>query len=129
VVVVEAAAKSGALNTARQALDEGRDVWAVPGSILSEMSLGPNALLRLGARPLVVPSELVRELGARPAELGAVPAEPSPVLEAIPSGRSLSPDAIAVAAGLGVGEVLTALLELELEGLVARLEDGSYARR
>lgn len=129
VVVVEAAAKSGALNTARQALEEGRDVWAVPGSILSETSLGPNALLRLGARPLVVPSELVRELGARPAEVRTAPAEPSPVLEAIPPGRSLSPDAIAVAAGLRVDEVLTALLELELQGSVAREEDGSYTRR
>ncbi len=91
--------------------------------------MGPNTLLRLGARPLVVPSELVCELGVRPAEVRAGSTETSPVLDAIPPGRSLSPDAISVAVGLGVDEVLTALLELELEGFVARQEDGSYARR
>jgi len=130
VVVVEARARSGALNTARQALDEGREVWAVPGSILSELSVGPNALIRMGARPLLVPDELIRELGRRPAvPEGAGADPPSPVLDAIPSGRSLPPDAIAAAAGLPVGEVLTALLTLELEGRVERLPDGSYARR
>jgi len=130
VVVVEARARSGALNTARQALDEGRDVWAVPGSILSELSVGPNALIRMGARPLLVPDELVRELGERPAApRGGEAVPPSPVLEALPSGRSLPPDAIAAAAGLPVGEVLTALLSLELEGLVERQPDGTYARR
>ncbi len=131
VVVVEAAARSGALNTARQALDEGREVWAVPGSILSELSLGPNALLRLGARPLVVPAELVRELGGEPAaeEEAAEPLPASPLLEAIPFERALPVDAIAAAAGREVGEVLAELLELELGGRVVRLPDGSYARR
>ena len=130
VVVVEARARSGALNTARQALDEGRDVWAVPGSILSELSVGPNALIRMGARPLLVPGELVREFGAEAPDAPAAPGpETSPVLAAIPSDRALAPDAIAAAAGLAVAEVLTALLALELEGRVERLADGRYARR
>lgn len=130
VVVVEAAARSGALNTARQALDEGREVWAVPGSVFSELSLGPNALLRLGARPLVVPAELVQELGGQPAaDDAAAPAPASPVLQAIPFERALPVDAIAAAAGREVGEVLAELLELELEGRVVRQPDGSYARR
>lgn len=130
VVVVEAGARSGALNTARQALEEGREVWAVPGSILSELSVGPNALLRLGARPLLVPSELVEELGGeRPAVEAEEPGPASPILDAVPFERSLPPDAIAAAVGMEVGEVLAALLELELEGRVVRLPDGGYARR
>ncbi len=131
VVVVEARARSGALNTARQALDEGRDVWAVPGSILSELSVGPNALIRMGARPLLVPDDLIRDLGVEtagdPPDQRSAPA--SPVLDVIPSGRALPPDAIAAAAGLPIGDVLTALLDLELAGLLERLPDGSYARR
>ena len=59
IVVVEAAVRSGALFTARQAVDEGREVLAVPGQIFSKQSVGPNTLLRLGARPLLTATDVL----------------------------------------------------------------------
>ncbi len=66
-VVVEADERSGALVTARLALDEGRDVMAVPGSIFSRLSVGPNGLLRAGAAPVLAASDVLAVLGLAPA--------------------------------------------------------------
>jgi len=127
VVVVEAAARSGALVTARLALDEGREVVAVPGSIFSELSLGPNALLGLGARPLVT----VRDLLDAPMPGLRVPAdaEPHGLLGILPRGEALAVDDIAARARQEVRETLVELLELELVGAVERQADGRFSRR
>ena len=69
VVVVEAAVKSGALVTARLALDENREVLAVPGSIFSDVSTGPNALIRMGARPLLTLRDVFESLSSQPESL------------------------------------------------------------
>ncbi len=126
-VVVEAGARSGALVTARLALEEGREVFAVPGSILSEQSVGPNTLLRLGARPLLGPSDLLEELGAGPAAEAPAPADA--LASALPPGEALAADEIAERAGMGVDRVGVLLVELEVEGSVERLADGRYRRR
>lgn len=130
VVVVEAAARSGALITARIAVDEGREVLAVPGSILSEVSIGPNTLLRLGARPMLTPRDVLDAIGcdAAGAETRGFD-RVHPVLDHLPPGERASTDQLVVRSGLGVTEVHTALLELELEGAVERLADGSFQRR
>ncbi len=128
VVVVEAAARSGALLTARLALDEGRDVLAVPGSVLSDLSVGPNALLRLGARPAITPRDVLDAIGVTPPAPREVPAS-SPLVEAIPAGAAASVDELAATAGRTVADVLPDLLELELRGEVERQADGRYARR
>src|ERR671922_138969 len=65
VVVVEARERSGALITADFALDEGRDVFAVPGEITSPLSAGTNALLRLGATPLTSAADVLESLGIK----------------------------------------------------------------
>jgi DNA processing protein len=128
VVVVEAAARSGALVTARQAVDEGREVFAVPGSIFSELSIGPNALLRLGASPLLSPRELLETVGAPASDSdGLARGLPSsPVLNHLRPGKALSADELSNLARLPIDEVLQEVLELELGGVVERQPDGRY---
>lgn len=123
-VVVEAAARSGALITARLAMEEGREVLAVPGNIFSELSVGPNTLLRVGARPLLTPRDLFDAIGVPPpaAAAGNRSAAGSWVAE----GEALTVDEIAARAGVPVAEVVARLLDLELSGDLTRLSDGRY---
>ncbi len=131
VVVVEAAVRSGALVTARLALEEGREVLAVPGSIFAPLSLGPNALLRLGARPMLSPADVLEELGlargGRPAP--AAGDGEDPLLGILPPGEALAVDELAERGKMSVGDLLVRLVELEVEGRVERLPDGRFARR
>jgi DNA processing protein len=140
-LVVQAAPKSGSLVTARHSLDLGKEVWAVPGRIFDERSLGPNALIRDGATLVQHPREILEVLfpGSRPLpRLSEKPAaapgpEPPPgppgdVLSAIPAGSPRAPEELAEATGLAVDQVLGALLELELAGLVKRAAGGLYTR-
>jgi DNA processing protein len=127
VVVVEAAARSGALITARLAMEEGREVLAVPGNIFSELSVGPNTLLRVGARPLLTPRDLFDAIGLErepPPAAGAIEG----LLRHIQSGEALSVDDIADRAGVAVTEVIGQLLALELAGAIQREADGRYSR-
>jgi DNA processing protein len=126
VVVVEASERSGALITARLALDEGRDVMAVPGSVFSRLSAGPNGLLRAGAAPVLEPADVLQVLGlAATPPLGEGPPE---LLGAFPAGESVTPDHLAAALDWPVARVLGALLEAELAGWVVREADGRYRR-
>ena len=129
VVVVEAAARSGALVTARLAVDEGREVFAVPGSIVSDLSIGPNALIRMGARPLLGPRELLDAVGGRQSVDSEKSVDPSGnhLLRHLEPGEALSVDEWASRAQLTVHDLLQHLLELELSGLVDRASDGSYS--
>lgn len=127
VVVVEARERSGALITADFALDEGRDVFAVPGEITASLSAGTNALLKLGAIPLTSSDDVLDVLGVeRPAasEAVAVSAEAAKLLELVrdaPGGA----DELTARGVLEAGAVSVALTELELAGLVAAA-DGVY---
>ena len=126
-VVVEAAARSGALITARLAMEEGREVLAVPGNIFSELSVGPNTLLRVGARPLLTPRDLFDAIGHQPpAETGSDPEQG--LLCFIGVGEAVTADEIAARAGIAVGEALGHVLALELAGEISRLADGRYSR-
>jgi DNA processing protein len=118
-VVVEARERSGALITADFALDEGREVFAVPGEITSSLSTGTNALLRLGATPLTGVNDVLESLGIQRAP--PTPAASHPLLELLPS----TADELARAVGLTPGELAAALAELEIAGLVAE-GDGVY---
>jgi len=119
-VVVEARERSGALITADLALEEGREVFAVPGEITSSLSAGTNALLKLGAAPLTAAADVLASFGIEP-----VPAtsEGSPLLELLPAGA----DELVRKTGLSAGEIARALVELELEGRVVVVE-GVYRR-
>jgi DNA processing protein len=127
VVVVEARERSGALITADFALDEGRDVFAVPGEITASLSAGTNALLKLGAIPLTSSDDVLDVLGVeRPAAPDAVDVSPeaAKLLELVrdaPAGA----DELTARGVLDAGVVSVALTELELAGLVAAA-DGVY---
>ena len=125
--VVEAREASGALITADLALEEGREVFAVPVEITSALSVGSNALLRLGATPLTRATDVLEALGIEPAaptaaaELGE---EAERLLGRIRDGPS-SADELARATGLSAGRVGVLLSELELAG-VAQESAGVY---
>ncbi len=127
VVVIEADERSGALITARLALDEGREVLAVPGSVFSRLSAGPNGLLRAGAAPVLSADDVLAAIGLPPPAPGPGGAEP-PLLALIPAGEAVTVDRLAAASGLPVAQVLEQLLALELGGRVAREADGRYRR-
>ena len=127
VVVVEADERSGALITARLALDEGRDVLAVPGSVFSRLSAGPNGLLRAGAAPALSADDVLAALGLPPRTPTPGGEEPE-IIALIPSGEGVTVDRLAAASGKPVAEVLEALLLLELAGRVAREADGRFRR-
>ena len=125
-VVVEARERSGALITADFALEEGREVFAVPGEITSALSAGTNALLRLGATPLTCAEDVLESYGlALPATVTPTLGETAAVvLERIRDGAA-GADELTRATGLPPGELAAALTELELAGAV-REEDGVY---
>jgi len=126
-VVVEARERSGALITADLALDEGREVLAVPGEITSQLSRGSNHLLRLGAVPVTCANDVLRVLGVEPA-----PPAPPRVLEprlervhALVADAPKTADEVALGIGERVAGIAAALVELELLGLVEQA-DGLY---
>ena len=127
VVVVEARERSGALISADFALDEGREVFAVPGEITSSLSAGTNALLRLGATPLTSPADVLDALGIeRPDPVSAVDVSPAATqLLALVRETPAGADELAARGTLDPGAVSVALTELELAGLVAA-GDGVY---
>jgi len=116
--VVEARERSGALITADLALEEGREVFAVPGEITSALSAGTNNLLKLGAAPLTAAGDVLASFGIEPEPAGE---SSSPLLELLPA----SADELVRRTGLAADEIARALVELELEGHVA-VTEGVY---
>jgi DNA processing protein len=127
VVVVEAAARSGALITARFAMEEGREVLAVPGNIFSKYSVGPNTLLRVGARPLLTPRDLFDAIDREPPS-GPADDPDHGLLRHLKAGEALTADELADRAGVEISTVSQGLLEHELAGEISREPDGRYAR-
>jgi DNA processing protein len=126
VVVVEARERSGALITAELALEEGREVLAVPGEITSALSAGTNALLRQGAAPLLCPEDALAAVGLEAAvSRRETPGGPAGDLLAVLRDAPRDVDGLARQTGLTPAGVAAALAVLELEGLV-RSADGIY---
>ena len=127
-VVVEARDRSGALITADFALEEGRDVLAVPGPITSSLSDGSNGLLRAGAVPATRAADILAALGIEPPEEQPPPLTPGAetALAAITGGASTA-DEVVRTTTLEPAVVAAALLELELAGVV-REAAGVYRR-
>jgi len=137
-LVVEAALKSGSLITARMAVEQGKEVLAIPGSIHSPLSRGCHALIRQGAK-LVESAEDVSEELRLPGTTSQHRAEPADDLDDpdADTGHGLlaqlghdpvSIDALSARTGQAAAALQAQLLELELDGLVARLPGGLFLR-
>jgi len=125
-VIVEARERSGALITADFALEDGREVFAVPGEITSALSAGTNRLLQQGATPLLSPADVLElfSLSATQAKRVVVDGETRVVLERLSETASTA-DELARATGLDPGRLAAALVELELAGAASEA-DGVY---
>jgi DNA processing protein len=152
VVVVEAARRSGALITAARALEQGREIFAVPGPVDEPLAGGPNGLLKAGARLVEDARDVLDELAdawgpfrARPLsepegegggacdagddDRAGAEGSHDPVAERVLSQLSLTAlgvDELAARAAAPVAEVLSALMILELSGAAERVPGGRY---
>jgi DNA processing protein len=132
VLVVEAALNSGSLITAKLALEQGREVMAIPGSIHSPLSKGCHALIKQGAKLVESAQDIVEELAwpVMPSVFSGTSqgnGESDPLLQHMGFDPA-SLDQLAERSGLTVKTLSAKLLTLELEGLVAQLPGGRYQR-
>ena len=126
VLVIEAAARSGSLITARWAADQGREVFAVPGRVDHPMSRGAHKLLREGAALVEEPGEVLSELfGGRYTHDEEPLIRGDDVLTELTRGERTA-DELSAATGIEVRALLARLVEGELAGLVARGPGGLY---
>jgi len=133
VLVVEATLASGSLITARFAAEQGREVFAIPGSIHSPFSKGSHRLIKDGAKLVETAQDVLEELGIvapgrTPDAKRAPPAGDAGRVLAALGYELLGVDALAERSGLDVGAVSVALVELELGGRVATLPGGLFQR-
>ncbi len=132
-LVVEAALASGSLITARQALEAGREVFAIPGSIHSPQSRGCHALIKQGAKLVDSAQDILDELswtregGPVAAAAGDAPSD-DPLLAAL-GHDPVTLDALLARTGESAAVLNARLLELELEGRLARLPGSLFQRR
>ncbi len=131
VVAVEAGEKSGVLNTCAWAREQGREVFAVPGRIGDERSLGTNRLIRNGAKIVTDASDVLEWLGIKVQEevRATIPVadDEKPVLKAIDS-EPKHIDEIGELVGMPMAELLNLLFQLEVKGLIKQLPGKFYVR-
>lgn len=140
-VVVEASDRSGALITVVHCIEQGREVFAVPGPVDSRMSRGCHHLLRDGARLVETVDDILQELGplVAPADMPEGPAVHKPaelllndheklVLQVIGENRDTTVDTIIAASGLSTAQVLTIISVLEIRRLIRRMPGNAVTR-
>jgi DNA processing protein len=128
-LVVEAALASGSLITARLAAEQGREVFAIPGSIHSPHAKGCHALIKQGAKLVESAQDLLQELGIK--AFAAPLAAAAPAVSGLLAHLGYDPfdiDTLCARSGLTADVVSAMLLQLELDGKVAGLPGGLYQR-
>ena len=134
VIVVEAGAKSGALLTAQYALDQNKEVFAIPGNLTSKTSEGTNALIKQGAKLVTSVEDIITELkvySSPSAEKVKIMPELIAEEKSIYQILSTEPahiDQIAQTVSFSTGQALSVLLNLELKGLVKQLSGKMFTR-
>lgn len=132
-VVIEAGERSGALITAKFALDQGRDIYAVPGSVLSQMSKGTNQLIADGAQPMTNPAQITealniqRQVKRTTKESISLTKSEELILKVLGS-ESLHIDEICNRTSMGIEKLTADLTIMELKGFIER-ENGMEYRR
>lgn len=121
VIMVEAGSRSGALITTRLALEEGRDVLAVPGRPSEPLAYGPNLMIRDGATLIRGREDVLEHLGIEGASPESLSSPPDKILEQLKDSATKSVDQLAVDTGLAPPLLIARLSELELTGRVERL--------
>ena len=134
ILDVEGGKHSGTLTTARYAAENGRDVYAVPGPITSEMSVGPHILLREGARVLSSANELLKDFGLNQ-EPGMMTKKPmdligeEKIIYDLLTVKKYYADEVAQKISLSVSDTLPILSLLEVRGIIGKDLDGSFIAR
>jgi DNA processing protein len=136
-VIIEAHERSGSLITARCALQQGRDVMAVPGNPLTGRSRGAHALIRDGAKIVECADDILEELGlvtvrdetSATGTNGLIPTScGDSILSGMHPGQAYDLDSLCGHSGLDGARLLSRLLDLELRGLVCRVGGGRFMR-
>lgn len=135
-VVVEAAERSGSISTAMHALEQGREVFAVPGAVSNPLARGCHALLRQGARLTTGIEDIFQELPQLRGDMAEIPTHPEgPALSATEQRllracgyEPVTVEVLVLRSGLTVREVSSMLLAFELAGLLRPHTAGTYVR-
>lgn len=132
-LVVQAAARSGSLITARLALESGRDVYAVPGAINDPLAFGTNELIKNGAASITVPEDILTLFGFESTSLGTerqlTLTEPQQKIYAAITAEPIHVDEIAQVTLLPTPTITAELLYLELAGVVSNVGGMKYSKK
>lgn len=127
-LVVEASLRSGSLITARLAAEQGKDVFAIPGSIHSPQAKGCHALIKQGAKLVEGVNDILEELGHSLQDISVISTSEEHSLLADLGFEPVDAETLAQRSGLTIGELSAILLQLELDGHIASLPGGLYQR-